>query len=411
MFHRTLLGILITFSFFSAQAQKNRYGMKLTGTAGNYTLTDGEDICKKVDCSTLPADAYIAWKYKAEKINGDDFKDCKTTRYTYHSYNSQNNDLGFTHNLALEVDLPLTEGPHPFIIWVHGGSWTGGSVSMLADHSQYLASRGIAGVRMHYSLVKDGGKFEIGMKELEYAFEFVKKHAKEWKIDMTQFGYAGASAGGPLAGLRAMQHSGCKLFLGYNGMYDFSIMGLGGESAKYFSSYPKAERGKISAINFIPEKDIPAVAVYHGTGDITVDCKQSRNFADALLKKKAKVGKNIYDYYGHGFFRNKNTDMYEPILIDSYEFAKSVFTILLPSSINNQSTTGDFSYHVQDKKLIVEGIVDSSVVIHSLQGLKIAEALQTTDRTEFYLPDNGLYLLTFAHEGIRQTHKIILNKK
>lgn len=317
---------LLTTSLFS---QKNRYGMLLTGTAGSYSLTDAAKICPIIPggCEALPVDAFVEYPgYSPSLISNDDYTQCTTLKYTFKTY--------ATYSLTLEVDIPkLTTGPHPFIIWVHGGGWTGGGVTNFSNQSAYLASRGIAGVRISYSLIAQGGKFEMGMQELADAFAFVKDHAAEWGLDMTRYGYAGGSAGTPLSSLAAMKQNGngCKLYIGCNGIYDFqnNLAGSFGSGASgYLTSYPtKESRTVISAINYIPTDpaNIPAVAVFHGTGDFTISYLQSLALCDSIVKKGGHAEKNIYDYYVHAFFNIGSTDKFEDVTIKMYTFAKSIF--------------------------------------------------------------------------------------
>ena len=106
----------------SVLAQKNRYGMALSGSPGNYTLTNASKICPLIQggCEALPADAFEVFPgYQPKLISKNDYAHCTTLKYTFKTYE--------THSLNLEVDIPkLTTGPHPFIIWVHGGGWSGG---------------------------------------------------------------------------------------------------------------------------------------------------------------------------------------------------------------------------------------------------------------------------------------------
>ncbi len=326
-------------SSFTLLAQKNRYGMSLTGSAGNYSLTDESKICPLIPsgCGTLPADAYEAYAgYQPQFIGDNDYAHCTTLKFTFKTYSS--------HSLSLEVDIPkLTVGPHPFVIWVHGGGWSGGNNNAFSNQSRYLASRGIAGVRITYSLMSQDGDFDIGMQELADAFAFVQSHAAEWGLDMTRFGYAGGSAGTPLSSLAAMKHNGngCKLFIGCNGIYDFENHMTGSfasGTSKYLKNYPTREsRDVISAINYIPENpiNIPAVAVFHGTADFTISYLQSVAFCDSVLSKGGRAEKNIYDYYVHGFFNRGNSDLFEDVVLKMYAFAKSVFNtpdVMLPPS-------------------------------------------------------------------------------
>jgi acetyl esterase/lipase len=320
--------LLSNSSVFSAI---NKYGMSITGTVGNYTLTNATNICPLITggCAALPADAYLEYAgYVPSLINDNDYAQCTTTSYTLFTYP--------TYTLNLKVDIPkLTTGPHPFIVWVHGGGWTGGNEENFSNQSKYLASRGIAGVRITYSLIAEGGNFDLGMQELDSAFRFVKAHAAEWGLDITKFGYAGGSAGTPLSSLAAMKHNAngnaCKLYIGCNGIYDFqkNLAGAFGSGANtYLNAYPtKESRNVISAINFIPNNpaNVPAVVVYHGTADYTISHLQSVALCDSIAKKGGRAEKNIYNYYVHAFFNTASSDKYEDVTLKMYSFAKSVF--------------------------------------------------------------------------------------
>ena len=325
-----LLLIAVGCSHSIISAQKNRYGMTLTGSPGNYVLKDSAKICPLIvgGCAALPPDAFtILPAYKPSTISENDYTQCTTLKFTYKIYD--------TLSLYMEVDLPKqSKNPHPFIIYVHGGGWANGTLALFKNQSTYLASRGIAGVRISYSLMSQGGTFNKGMQEMADAFAFVKDHAAEWGLDMTRFGYAGGSAGTPLAALAAMKNNGngCKLFIGCNGIYDFTnnLQGTFGRSSPYLKEYPKQEsRNAISTIHHIPEKEsnVPAVIVFHGTADFTISHLQSVALCDAVLKKGGRAEKNIYENYVHAFYNKGSSDRYEDITMKMCAFAKSVFNM------------------------------------------------------------------------------------
>jgi acetyl esterase/lipase len=309
-------------------AQKNRYGMALEGTEGNYRLKDSAKICPLIEggCATLLADAFVKMpSYQPNLIKEGDYTNCTTLKFTYKKYD--------TLSLYMEVDIPTgTKGPHPFIIWVHGGGWANGNLSSFQNQSTYLASRGIAGIRISYSLMSQGGTFNKGMQEMTDAFEFVKAHAAEWGLDMNRFGYAGGSAGTPLASLAAMKHNGngCKLFMGCNGIYDFTnnLQGTFGKSSPYLKEYSKQEsRTAISPVHNIPSQpaNVPAVIVFHGTADFTISHWQSVALCDAITAKGGRAEKHIYKNYVHAFYGRGSSDVFEDITMKMYAFAKSVF--------------------------------------------------------------------------------------
>lgn len=373
--------------------------MTLSGSEGSYTLTDASKICPLVTggCAALPADAYTAYAgYQPVLISDNDYAHCTTLKYTFKTYD--------THSLSLEVDIPkLTTGPHPFIIWVHGGGWSNGGTTAFVNQSLYLASRGIAGVRITYSVISQGGDFDQGMQELADAFAFVQAHATEWGLDMTRFGYAGGSAGTPLSSLAAMKHNGngCKLYMGCNGIYDFQhyLAGnFGSGSSPYLLDYPTREsRNVISAVNYIPENvsDIPAVAVFHGTADFTISHLQSVALCDSILKKGGRAEKNIYDYYVHAFFNRGSSDMYEDVILKMYIFAKSVFNVpdvTLPPPAEKAYiarfpfTTGENQAVPVDVK---KGIRVSDIKIGSaITGSFLGNALETSNWSGFYIANH-----------------------
>lgn len=395
-----LLSILSVFSIiFSVSAQKNRYGMVLSGSEGSYTLTDAAKICPLVTggCAALPADAYTAYAgYQPVLISDNDYAHCTTLKYTFKTYD--------THSLSLEVDIPkLTTGPHPFIIWVHGGGWSNGGTTAFVNQSTYLASRGIAGVRITYSVISQGGDLNQGMQELADVFAFVQAHAAEWGLDMTRFGYAAGSAGTPLASLAAMKHNGngCKLYMGCNGIYDFqhNLAGsFGSGSSPYLVDYPtQASRDVISSINYIPDnvENIPAVAVFHGTADFTISYLQSVALCDSVLKKGGRAEKNIYDYYVHAFFNQGSSDKYEDVILKMYDFAKSVFNmpdVTLPPPSEKTCiarfpfTTGENQATPVDVK---KGIRVSDIKIGSaITGNFADNALITSNWSGFYIANH-----------------------
>lgn len=330
-----LIIILLGFSY-SLCAQKNRYGMKLKEVHNVHHLVDEERICNTLanGCTNLPNDLLVPkGAYTPNLIKTEEYSNCRTSEYIFKSYQSKN------YSLNMEVDIPNVKSNnnslYPFVIWVHGGAWANGSVNAFKNQSQYFASKGIAGVRITYSVKKQGGHFELGMQELHEAVQFIKAHAAEWGLDSTQFGFAGGSAGTPLSALAAMQYSdqGCQLFIGCNGIYDFenNRQGrfCGGTTIKNKYLENIEDFKSISAINHIPDmkKQIPAVILFHGTGDTTISHKQSTALHEAIISKKGTSVMHLYKYYAHAFFNQNASDAFEDVTIKMFEFANKVFKI------------------------------------------------------------------------------------
>ena len=190
--------------------------------------------------------------------------------------------------LVLEIDLPErgdASGPRPFVVYVPGGSWRTCGIGAFRRQSAYLASQGIAGVRIVYSLVGDGADFSAGLEELQAARDLVAARAGELGLDTLRFGYVAASAGTPLAADEALSQAGCRFFVGYNGIYDLTRRIDGSrfpeEGTPYLAPFSDGELRDFSPVNRIGA-DPPAVALFHGRADRTISWKQSQLFCDAV---------------------------------------------------------------------------------------------------------------------------------
>ena len=116
------------------------------------------------------------------------------------------------------MDLPQHDmGQVPYMIYIHGGGWQHGDLNVFKKHSIYMTERGIAGVRISYPLINQGGSLKRVMELIEKSVSFIRKHEKDWKLDSSRFGFCGASAGAHLAALAAMETDGCRLFCRYGG--------------------------------------------------------------------------------------------------------------------------------------------------------------------------------------------------
>jgi acetyl esterase/lipase len=106
--------------------------------------------------------------------------------------------------LAVEMFSPDTPGPHPCLLWFHGGGYVIGSAGMDALRLQAWAARfGCVTVSVEYRLAPEDpfpAAHDDGMQVLGWLGE----HADELGIDRDRIVVAGASAGGGLAAAVAL---------------------------------------------------------------------------------------------------------------------------------------------------------------------------------------------------------------
>lgn len=249
------------------------------------------------------------------------------------------------YTLYMEADLPEGSGPFPYLIYVHGGGWQNGDPDVFKKQSLWLASRGIAGIRISYPLIPEGGTFLLAMEAIDEAVRFIRKKAPELKLDNARFGFCGASAGAHLAALAAMRTGGCNLCIGMAGTYDLLHTKAGDFPAEelrtsYLGSADTTVIRSASAMYQIPPRNIPACLLMHGTDDQVIDLRQSKAFA-ATLREKGGIAEEVY-YPGvdHGVNSRTDTALFHTTVKDMYAFCSRIFARKRVACVGNSITYG-----------------------------------------------------------------------
>lgn len=307
-----------------AQVITNRYSMVLKpdGTGG-YRLADSAKIARTVDWAAYP-DMLVPYTYVPDRLQASQYSACRTRSYVYKRYPG--------YELRLEVDMAVSDTPAPFMVYIHGGGWSHGSLTSSRDISQYTAvNGGVAGVRIGYTLSKEPGSTILdALEDVRDAVRFVQEHAQELNIDPGRFGFCGGSAGGHLSAISGMTVPGTRLIVCYAGVFDLqtasSITHAKAERRRYFKELEPEVLRKASAICNIPETRQPAALLLHGTGDFVVEHEQSERFAQALRDAGSEaVVLKLYPGYGHDI-SSKKCDLKEQVFFDTYDFiSKHIF--------------------------------------------------------------------------------------
>lgn len=98
----------------------------------------------------------------------------------------------------LDLFLPAGAGPHPLIVYVHGGAWRGGSRKDMPLGKLVAQGFAVAGTDYRLSTV---APFPAQMHDIQAAIRFLRAKAGEYGLDPKRFAIAGSSAGGHLAAL------------------------------------------------------------------------------------------------------------------------------------------------------------------------------------------------------------------
>lgn len=102
------------------------------------------------------------------------------------------------HPLLLDLYRPDTDGPHPLLVWVHGGAWRRGSKDNMPLED--LVDRGYAIASVDYRL-SPVAPFPAQAHDIKAAIRFLRAKHVEYGLNTKHIAVAGASAGGHLAAL------------------------------------------------------------------------------------------------------------------------------------------------------------------------------------------------------------------
>jgi acetyl esterase/lipase len=108
----------------------------------------------------------------------------------------------------LDLYLPRTPGPHPLIVWVHGGAWRAGSKQDMPLGG--LIAEGFAVASLDYRL-STVAPMPAQMHDIKAAIRFLRAHSADYGFDPKRFAVAGSSAGGHLAALTGTSNGNKEL--------------------------------------------------------------------------------------------------------------------------------------------------------------------------------------------------------
>jgi acetyl esterase/lipase len=100
----------------------------------------------------------------------------------------------------LDLFLPKDDGKslRPAVIVIHGGAWRSGDKRQLRNLAELFARRGYVAAAINYRLAPKWS-YPAQLDDCQRAVRWLRKNAKEFRVDPKRFGAAGASAGGHLA--------------------------------------------------------------------------------------------------------------------------------------------------------------------------------------------------------------------
>jgi acetyl esterase/lipase len=204
----------------------------------------------------------------------------------------------------MDIAWPKSPGPHPLVVVIHGGGWSGGDKS--ANHSDMLllAGQGYAAASINYRLASaPRNVFPAAVEDVRCAVRWLRSNAATYGVDPSRIAAMGTSAGGHLAAMLGTA-AGVAGLDGPCPLSDVSpavsaVVALAGphdiRTARALDSGmwmvenflgSRAERDMPRALLASPAVHVdatdPPFLLIHGTADDVVPIRQSRSMRSTL---------------------------------------------------------------------------------------------------------------------------------
>jgi acetyl esterase/lipase len=196
-------------------------------------------------------------------------------------------DVRLRDGLCADVVVPPGTGPHPVLLYLHGGGWVAGSPKSHRRLAQHFAEAGYLTVNLDYRLAPEH-PFPAGYDDCEFAARWVRENAARWNGQADRLAIGGDSAGANLAAaVAAMSGQPFRAAVLIYGIFDFAgavergAMGIEGVARAYLATgFPASlPDPRVSPIRGVTAKFPPAF--------VTVGT------ADALLPESLAIAENL----------------------------------------------------------------------------------------------------------------------
>ncbi|WP_062111693.1 alpha/beta hydrolase [Aureimonas sp. AU40] len=195
----------------------------------------------------------------------------------------------------------------PVVVFIHGGSWDGGSKALYPFVGQSLASAGFVVAIPNYRLypqVTFPGFVEDGAKATAVVAKLARDGGQGIPAGRHPLFLMGHSAGAQIAGLlafdeRYLARVGLKAhdlagFVGLAGPYDFLPI----QEERYKAIFPPATRTDSQPVRFPDGREAPTLLIA-GLADTTVNPEETRSMARAIEAKGGRVETQYYPGLDH----------------------------------------------------------------------------------------------------------------
>jgi acetyl esterase len=220
--------------------------------------------------------------------------------------------------LTADVAVPKGPGPHPVLLYLHGGGWVAGSARTHKKVAAELAARGYLTFNLDYRLAPEH-QFPAGLVDCVFAANWISENAQRWNGDPKRMAVGGDSAGGNLAAAAAIVLNGkspgpkFKAAVLIYGVFDMAETiersrqtggGLTEEAAQGYlgDSYPAALNDpRVSPSRGLAKGALPPSFIICGTADDLLP--ESRAMSEAMNKAGIEHELHVVDEMPHAFMQ------------------------------------------------------------------------------------------------------------
>jgi acetyl esterase/lipase len=233
--------------------------------------------------------------------------------------------------LKIFIDKPAgwkSGNKYPAAVFFFGGGWVGGTPEQFRKQSEYLATRGMLGLRVEYRTISKSDKSPpvVCCEDAKSAMRYVRSQAAVLGIDPNRIAAAGGSAGGHLAAFTALvdglddsqddRSVSCKpdVLVLFNPVFNNGPGQWGYERVgSRFLEFSPAHHVTQAA---------PPTIVFIGDADKLIPLNVITDFETKMKEAGVRCETHIYHGVGHGFF---NKDPYFTLtLIECDKFFASL---------------------------------------------------------------------------------------
>jgi acetyl esterase/lipase len=227
-------------------------------------------------------------------------------------------DVELRPGIRADVAVPKSKGPHPVVVYLHGGAWVAGSSRSHRKLAMRFAERGYLTINVDYRLAPEH-PFPVPVDDCIFAVKWAGENAKRWNGDARRLAVGGDSAGAnltaaALTSLASERYAGPKprAALLLYGLFDFpAAMARRAGEAAFMEMITRAYLGsrypdgltdpRVSPLRAIRPGAMPPTFLICGTADPLL--ADSQALAEALKRADIAHELHVMDEMPHAFMQ------------------------------------------------------------------------------------------------------------